>query len=52
MTTKKIETERKYFDWTEHPQWKELCEIVNKIEHLENKAKELRDKIQREVFLE
>ena len=42
--------EGKYNDWTEHPRWKELWEIWNKIANLKREAQELRALIKKEVF--
>jgi len=39
-----------YEEWTDHPEWKELCRLSDESDRLKRKAMELRAKIQKEVY--
>lgn len=43
-------TKNGYFDWEDHPRWRELCKLVHEQEILKRKSEDLREIIAKEVF--
>lgn len=43
--------EKKYYEWAEHPRWRELLALCNELEILKTKSEKLRKLIEEEVFV-